>query len=192
MRSIGLRFGSWWAAALVVAVAGAALFVGLRSGGGAGSSPSPAVSSTAAIAEGSPTASLPYRTPASPTATEALAPTPAAATFEPLDLFATPSAPPARGALPTDQVGSPAPRRPVPAQSAEWLRLKAAGRIALVDGQVVVLGAGVDPLLNPGTGLAVPAARSLETSYARWIIEPLGYGSDAKGNRFTDQNLWNL
>ena len=133
---------------------------------------------------------------AAPTISEAPTPagTPTAAgpTFQPIDVFATPSTPPASGALPTDQADAPAPRRPVPAQSAEWLRLKAAGRIALVDGKVAVLDAAADPLLDPATGSAAPATFTLDTAYSRWIIEPLGYGADAKGNRFTDQNLWNL
>jgi hypothetical protein len=80
----------------------------------------------------------------------------------------------------------------VPAQSAEWLHLKAAGRIALVDGKVVVLDVAADPLVNPSTGKRVPNARLLETGYARWIVEPLGRGKDAKGNAFTDKNYWNL
>jgi hypothetical protein len=32
----------------------------------------------------------------------------------------------------------------------------------------------------------------LVTNYARWIIEPLGRGRDARGNAFTDRNYWNL
>lgn len=173
---------------LAVVVVGAALFAGLpgRRDGAATTTPRDGVADVS-LAAGSTGTALFTVTPA-PTP----APTPAGPTFQPVDVFATPSAPPLAGALPTDQVDSPAPRRPLPAQAAEWLRLKAAGRIALVDGQVVVLGAGVDPQLNPGTGLAVAAARTLDTSYARWIIEPQGYGSDAKGNRFTDLNLWNL
>jgi hypothetical protein len=153
-------------------------------------SPAPTLSA----AGGSPTAGLTYI--AAPIVTEAatpmLAPTAAGPTFQAIDVFASPSAPPARGALPTDQVDAPAPRRPVPFQSADWLRLKAAGRIALVDGKVAVLDVAADPLRIPGTGTAVPTALTLDTAYARWIIEPLGYGSDAKGNKFTDQNLWNL
>jgi hypothetical protein len=173
---------------LAVALAGAALFAGLPGGRSDAATTSP----SARVAEVSPT--LAPTEIATPTVTPAPTPTatPAGPTFQPVDVFATPSAPPLHGALPTDQVDSPAPRRPVPAQSAEWLSLKAAGRIGLVGGQVVVLGAGVDPLLNPGTGLAVPTARALDTTYARWIIEPLGYGPDVKGTRFTDQNLWNL
>jgi hypothetical protein len=112
--------------------------------------------------------------------------------FPPIDLFATPTAAPAHGALPTDQVDTLAPRRPVPAQSVEWLLLKSAGRVALVDGRVVVLPADADPLSDPTGGAPVPAARTLDTTYARWIIEPVGYGTDAKGNSFSDRNYWNL
>ena len=174
--------------ALAVALAGAALFVGLP--GRRDESATAWLS--ARVAEVSPTPGPTETAAQTVTPAPTRTPTPAGPTFQPVDVFATPSAPPLHGALPTDQVDSPAPRRPVLAQSGEWLRLKAAGRIALVGGQVVVLGAGVDPLLNPSTGLAVPAARSLDTTYARWIVEPLGYGFDARGNSFTDQNLWNL
>jgi hypothetical protein len=113
-------------------------------------------------------------------------------TFPPIDLLATPTPPPATGALPTDQVDSPAPRRPVPVQSAGWLALKAAGRLALVDGAVATLPPDADPLADPKTGLPVPAARLLETDYARWIIEPMGSGRDAKGNSYSNRNYWNL
>jgi hypothetical protein len=113
-------------------------------------------------------------------------------TFQPIDVFATPTVFPRSGALPTDQVDSPAPRRPVPVQSAEWLALKASGRIALVDGRVVVLDPGADPMVSPSTGQPVPAKRTLDTSYARWIIEPIGYGKDVKGNSFSNTNYWNL
>jgi hypothetical protein len=176
---------------LLVVLAGVALLVGLPRRGGDGATASP----TAETAGGSPTAAAWSPTPsAGPigSAIETPTPTPAAPAFQPVDVFATPTAPPPKGALPTDQVDSPAPRRSVPAQSSEWLELKAAGRIALVEGKVVVLDPGVDPLLNPMTGAAVPSARILDTAYARWIIEPLGYGKDEKGNSFSDRNLWNL
>jgi len=129
----------------------------------------------------------------SPLPTPTLASTPSPGpTLQPIDLLATPTPPPSTGALPTDQVDSPAPRRPVPAQSAEWLALKASGRIALVDGEVVTLPPGADPLVEPVTGSPIPAARMLETDYARWIIEPMGYGRDSKGNAYTNKNYWNL
>jgi hypothetical protein len=113
-------------------------------------------------------------------------------TFQPVDLLATPTPPPSSGALPTDQVDSPAPRRPVPVQSAEWLALKASGRIALVDGHVAVLDAAADPMVSPSTGQPVPAKRTLETSYARWIIEPIASGKDARGYSYSNKNYWNL
>jgi hypothetical protein len=194
MRSADRRFLAWGAAALAVVLTGGALFVGLHGGGGEAATSSP----TALIAYGSPVGSL--GTPATPTPSPGVTatasgtpmPTPVAPTFQPVDVFATPTAVPSKGALPTDQVDSPAPRRPVPAQPAAWLALKAAGRIALVDGKAVVLDAGVDPLRNPSTGAPVPAAHILDTTYTRWIIEPLGYGEDEKGNSFSDRNLWNL
>lgn len=132
-----------------------------------------------------PSASAPW------TEVPTLGPTPGPQ-ITPIDVFATPTPRPSKGALPTDQVDSYAPRRPVPAQSVDWLKLKAAGRIALVDGTVVVLPITADPLVNPSTGQRLPTARALETHYARWIVEPLGSGKDAKGNAFSDKNYWNL
>ena len=176
----------------MVVLAASALLVGLPDGGGerATSSPSTSTPSTG-IAQGSPTASFAALSPsAAADATPGSSRT--GATFQPIDVFATPSSPPRSGALPTDQVDSPAPRRPIPVQSADWLALKAAGRIVLVDGHVVVLSAGADPLVGPGTGLPVPSAAILDTAYARWIIEPLGNGSDEKGDHFSDKNYWNL
>ena len=143
----------------------------------------PLVGATSTPTLREPTASL--EPTASPTPT--LGPA-----IDPIDLFATPTPAPARGALPTDQVDSPAPRRPIPAQSAEWLSLKAAGRVALVNGRVVLLDAYADPLVDPETGLRVPAKHTLESSWARWIVEPLARGHDAKGNTYSDRNYWNL
>jgi hypothetical protein len=156
-----------------------------------GSSSAAAGSSAPFATPGSPS---PGRaTPASPTVLPTASPTPSPySAFDPIDLFAVPTVAPDEGALPTDQVDAPAPRRPIPAQSSEWLRLKAAGRIALVDGAVFVLPQETDPLIDPRTGSAVPSARTLDTSYARWIVEPFGYGKDAKGNTFSDKNYWNL
>jgi hypothetical protein len=177
--------------AVVAAVVAASLGFGLSGGRDvAGEAAGSTISITAGLpSQGLPASSAPARP--SPLATTP-APTPSGSTFIPIDLFAIPTRPPASGALPTDQVDSPAPRRPVPVQSAEWLRLKAAGRIALVDGRTVTLDAGADPLAIPSTGASVAAATTLETSYSRWIIEPLGYGKDAKGNTFADKNFWNL
>ncbi len=148
-----------------------------------------ATTSVVSVPDGRAASALPLITPA-PTPTPALSPP--GPTFQPIDLLATSTPPPATGALPTDQVDSPAPRRPVPVQSAAWLALKAAGRIALVDGAVSTLPPGADPLADLTTGRPVPAARSLETDYARWIIEPMGSGRDGKGNSYSNKNYWNL
>lgn len=172
-----------------LALAGAAALLA-GCGGQAAQFPSATAgeSGIAVLTSGSPAIATPAQTPpATPTSASTVGPT-----FQPVDLFATPSPPPAHGALPTDQVDSPAPRRPVPAQSAGWLALKAAGRIALVNGQVVILEASADPLANPTTGAPVPATRTLDTGKSRWIIEPLGYGKDVKGNTFSNENYWNL
>jgi hypothetical protein len=128
---------------------------------------------------------------ASPTASPTPSPTPAP-TFQPVDVWATPTPVPSKGALPTDQNEVPAPRRPIPAQSAEWLAIKAAGRLALVDGQPTVLLPDADPLIMPRTGQPVPAARILDTDYARWIIEPMGRGRDVMDHFYEDANFWNF
>jgi len=126
-------------------------------------------------------------TPPDPTAAASTGPA-----FQPLDLFATPSPPPARGAQPTDPAFTSDPRRPMPAQSVEWLQVKAAGLVALVGGKVVRLDPGANPLAMPATGAAIPAARTLDTIWARWVVEPSGYGTDEKGNRFSNLNYWNM
>jgi hypothetical protein len=128
---------------------------------------------------------------ASPTASPAPSPTPIS-TFQPIDVWATPTPVPSEGALPTDQIEVPASRRPIPDQSAEWLAVKAAGRLALVDGQPTVLLPSADPLTMPRTGQPVPAARTLDTDYARWIIEPMGKGRDAMDQSYEDANFWNF
>lgn len=132
---------------------------------------------------------------ADPTLVESLFPTADATAFPPFDpinLFATPSPPPASGAQPTDPAFAIDPRRTLPTQSADWLTLKAAGRIALIQGKVVTLDPNVDLMANPYTGAALPAAFSLDTSWTRWIVEPTGSGSDEKGNRYSDTSFWNM
>jgi hypothetical protein len=109
-----------------------------------------------------------------------------------VDLFSTPSPAPERGALPTDPSFSVDPRRPLPVQSVEWLTLKAAGRLAIVDGAISVLPATANPKVNPTTGVSVPAARTLDTTWTRWVVEPFGYGTDAMGNRYSNLSYWNL
>jgi hypothetical protein len=149
------------------------------------SSPSATPKLTPSLASLRPT---PILTPSyDPTPTQS--PSPA---FQPIDVWATPTPTPSGGALPTDQIEVPAPRRPVPAQSANWVAVKAAGRLALVDGQPTVLLPSADPLTMPRTGQPIPAARTLATAYARWIVEPLGKGKDAMGNDYRDDNYWNF
>ena len=102
------------------------------------------------------------------------------------------SGPPARGALPTDPSDRNDPRRPLPVQSVDWLTLKAAGRIAIVNRGVTVLPARSDPLLDQSTGLPVPDKRTLDLGWTRWVVEPFGYGHDEKGNYYSNLNYWNL
>jgi hypothetical protein len=113
--------------------------------------------------------------------------------FVPIDLFAVP---PVQWLSPTDGPGDSIfrndPGRPIPAQSDEWLALKAAGRIALYDGHVGLLPAGVDPLLRPDAGVPVGQAGLLDLDWTRWIVEPVGDGTDVKGNRYSDRSYWNL
>jgi hypothetical protein len=84
------------------------------------------------------------------------------------------------------------PGRNIPVQSVDWLKLKAAGRIVLSNGKIGLLDPGVYPLTDPVTGKPVPAARVLDTSWTRWIVEPPAYGTDAKGNTYNDLTYWNL
>ena len=128
-----------------------------------------------------------------PTATATNAPTASLGpTFQPIDVFATPSPAPARGAQATDPSFAHDARRPLPVQSGEWLSLKAAGRIALVAGKVVVLDGRADPLTDRSTGSAVPAKKTLDVTWTRWGVEPPGYGTDEKGNRYSNLSYWNL
>jgi hypothetical protein len=162
------RFGAICAAVVVAAACGTSA-----------ASPSPAAGT------------IPAESPSgAPSPSTVPTPTPSPAIL--VDVFASPTAAPASGALPTDQVDAPAPRRPIPVQSSEWLALKASGRIALVGGRVEILPPTADPLLDLATGGPLPATRTFDTSYSRWIIEPLAYGRDAKGQKFSDRNYWNL
>lgn len=95
------------------------------------------------------------------------------------------------GVLTTGTAGTD-PSRPLPIQSADWLSLKASGRIALVNGSITVLADGSYPLTIPSTGLPVPAKKLLDVSYARWIIEVPGVGRDEKGTYYRDLGYWKL
>jgi hypothetical protein len=115
-------------------------------------------------------------------------PTPFVATFPPLNLLTSPSPPPS-GTNMADW-GWLDPGRPLPVQSQDWLNLKAAGRIALVDGQFTILPVGADPMVVPSTGLQVPAKKLLDVSWTRWVIEVPGSGTDEKGNHFANLSYW--
>jgi hypothetical protein len=179
------------AVAVVVALAGLAL--------SAGGSAAPSLRPSIAPVTGQPIA---VASTAGATASDLIVPgtlyqspspeEPAGPTFPPLDLFVTPSPAPARGALPTDPSDHKDLRRPLPVQSIDWLTLKAAGRIGIVNGAVAVLPARSDPLADQSTGLPVPAKRTLDLTWTRWVVEPFGYGYDAKGNHYSNLNYWNL
>ena len=174
---------------LLLVIVASALLVGTRLGGSsdptAGSSLRIAFDPTAVASRSA--LLVPGSLYTSPTPTVASDPT-----FQPVDVFATASPAPLRGALPTDPSFAQDPRRPLPVQSVDWLSLKAAGRVALVGGQIVTLDANVDPLVDQSTGLPVPAKRTLDVSWTRWVVEPPGYGTDEKGNRYSNLSYWNL
>jgi hypothetical protein len=131
--------------------------------------------------------------------------TPPGSGFQPIDMFSTPgpespgpssSSSSSRSSRPsyhvTDQPFHPSRARPIPTQSTAWLTAKAAGRVALVGGRVVLLDPSTDPMLMPATGLPIPATRTLDLSWARWIVEPPGYGGDEKGTSYVNRSYWNL
>ena len=113
--------------------------------------------------------------------------------FQPLDLVA-PDPAPLPGPTPPGLSGFPRidPTRPTPTHSPDWLALKAGGRVVLVDGQIFVLPATADPLLEPATGKLVPPTYTLDVAWTGRIVEPPAYGSDEKGNRYSDLTYWNL
>jgi hypothetical protein len=189
------RLAAGTAALLVIALAGAAI-VAVSPLANAGPTPPgtdiAAGTSTGAPASASGPPDFEASMAASATLVDPTATFPASPTFQAIDLFATPSPPPARGAQPTDPAYSIDTHRPIPAQSVEWLEAKAAGRVALFNGRIVRLDSGADPLLDPATGDGLPAARTLDTTWTRWVVEPAGYGTDEKGNRFSNLNYWNL
>ena len=82
-------------------------------------------------------------------------------------------------------------RRPLAQQSSEWLALKASGRVNLQAGKIGLLDAAANPLAT-SSGAQLPAARSFDVAWTRWVIEPPGSGTDVKGNRYSDQSYWNL
>jgi hypothetical protein len=140
-------------------------------------------------ASGTTTAYRPVTSlPASPGATEP------GTYFQPIGIFATP-APPSHahpGFQSTDKPLARSTARPGISQAPNWSMAKAYGRVAVVGGKVVTLGHGVDPLLMAGTSVPVPQARTLDTAWSRWIVEPLGLGPDEKGTPYRNLSFWNL
>ncbi len=41
-------------------------------------------------------------------------------------------------------------------------------------------------------GWPCPPGATLDTSWTRWIVEPPGYGTDEKGDHYSDLSYWNL
>jgi hypothetical protein len=182
-----------------IAVVSAAAVAGSWADGGGAASFS-ASASLPAIAAGTSFGGVDTPGPVTPgsTASPSLV-----SSFQPIDMFApeptptpAPTSPPGATSRP-GRTGPPPiplvdPGRDIPDQSFDWLTLKAAGRIVLSKGQIGFLDAGTDPLANPVTGLALPAARRLNVAWTRWIVEPPASGTDAKGNRYHDLTYWNM
>lgn len=182
-RRRGLAAGA--AILAVVVIGAAAVFAGPGAGGGGTASASPS-----GVAGGTS-----FGSPASPSPapTDRATVSPAGPTFQPIDVFATPG--PALlepSEPPGDSIFRYDPGRPIPAQSSQWLTLKASGRIVLSKGKIGLLDAGVDPMAIPSTGKLVPHARTLDLTWTRWIVEPLASGVDEKGNLYRDLTYWNL
>jgi hypothetical protein len=171
--------------ALLVAVGGCAMLAGTAPAAPAASAgPSLAVATLTPYASSSSDAPTVTPTP-HPTATPFHG-------FVPIDVFASPSPAPTRNAGPADTFFGVDSRRPATIQALDWLTAKAAGRLALVGGRIVLLDASTDPNNLAASGLPIPSAHVLDTTWSRWIVEPPGYGSDAKGNRYSDLSYWNL
>jgi hypothetical protein len=106
----------------------------------------------------------------------------------------TPTATPAPTITPIDVLLHPEhwvdQRRPSPVQSRAWLKDKAIGRVALVNGRTTILPASANVLVSPTSRLAVPDKALLDTSWTRWIIEVPGSGQDEKGNWFSNLSYW--
>ncbi len=162
-----------------------------------------AVASQTTLATGTPSARPTVSARSTPTAgstarattvartTPPTPPTPP--TFSTLDILAAPTPGPGQAGSATGEFDFSFvdPRRPLAQQSADWLALKASGRVELQAGKIGLLGAGSNPLTT-ASGAQLPVARTLDVAWTRWVIEPPGSGVDAKGNRYTDQSYWNL
>jgi hypothetical protein len=149
-----------------------------------------------ATASARPTASVRVTPSAAPTARAtpvAVTAVPAASTFYNLDVLAAPTPGPGQAGSATGEFDFSFvdDRRPLARQSADWLALKASGRIELQAGKIGLLDAGSNPLTT-SSGALLPGARMLDVGWTRWVIEPPGSGVDAKGNRYADLSYWNL
>jgi hypothetical protein len=176
-------------AALLIAVSGAAILASARPASGPSSTTSPGLAIGSAVLAGSDTADESIVSVGSTADPTPLATGPS---ISPLNLFVSPSPAPKHGAQATDPAFAQDAHRPTTPQSMEWLLAKAAGRVALVGPNVTDLGAGANPLVDPVTYVPIPAARTLDTSWTRWVVEPTGSGRDAKDNRYSNLNYWNL
>jgi hypothetical protein len=137
---------------------------------------------------------VPDPTPSQPAAATSQ---PAAATSQPAAATSQPAGPTFRPIRVLTPATAPKgetvdPSGPLPVQPNDWLALKAAGRIALVDGKITVLAAGSDPLADQSTGLGVPDKKTLDVSWTRWVIEVPGIGRDEKGTYYRNMNYWEL
>jgi hypothetical protein len=183
------------AALVVVAIGTAAIFGGV--GGGAVATPTAAATdSPLAVVSDAPTGSPATSATPAPTAVVTGSPD---FPFTPIDMFAVeppnfvnPTQAPGVSDGPGDAIFGHDDGRHTPAQSQDWLKLKASGRIVLSNGKIGVLPAWVNPMADPLTGKPVAAARTLDLTWSRWIVEPPGSGRDAKGNRYFDLSYWNL
>jgi hypothetical protein len=171
------------AAALVVVVTGGALTAVAVGPVGAAASGSPSIVGSQTALPTAPPATTPAT--ATPTAAATVDP---ASIFPPIELNVPPAGDPAGDLVPP--VFWIDPHRPIPEQSTDWLSIKAAGRVALVDGQLKVLPNGTDPMLSLESGQALPAKVLMETSWTRWVIEVLGSGKDEKGTGYSNKNYW--
>jgi len=179
---------------LVLAVTIAWSIAGSPADSRVGSSPRPPGSSAhVAVASSGGLATPTFEAPSvSPTLGATAVPSYASG-FQPLDLLA-PDPSPSFGPTPSGLSGFPRidPTRPTPVHSADWLQLKAAGAVALVDGSIVALPASADPLTESASGGLLPARYTLDVAWTGRIVEPPGYGADEKGNRYSNLTYWNL
>jgi hypothetical protein len=191
-RPVGIRrrtAGSLGAMVLVVVAAGCGVLAGGAPAGQLGTAPSLSGPAGSYSSTGVPGALSP-----SPNSKPTSTPTQATSGFVPIDMFAVdiPSSVTHPDFHATDAPFHPSDARPIPSQPRSWLTEKAAGRVALVAGKIVLLDPITNPLLVSGTSNVVPIARTLDVSWSRWIVEPTGRGVDEMGVSYTDRSYWNF